>query len=518
MKKVLLLIRPSHSGPDSLEFGNLSIQPSQNLSNQGTICSFGLLQTQPMAGVSNPVKKQDSSEKHSQIDQPKRPRNWLPDSTDINPIVYAPNWYHAGEKAHMMVIPTSDSPDACSNASERWITGYHHNVLQINALFPDEIWENIIQGCDNHTIWSLRNSCRKMMALCEETPVARGRRASWYVRDPIPTKSSRGPWWGVWRYIAEVKAALNETQFCKPCQQARAVDADPLNPNMVMDKRDVGTMGVLPICEHLSVTNHQIQEWLPLTPGSRRSVTCTHKSHDKYCGQTSRPTFQTRGLSGTVVHIEWEAAIVTLTYGDNGKPIKRLSYTALRDLIWDEASKADGGLPRLLCPHLSWDDHSLLRPFDPTVCCCLDTGDLKIPEFHDPDYCQRQERQHSCCLCDAAEHNEAAKQSKAEDSMYGGIFGENYVPHQGCCTECYTYYTWTRDLDKETKKWKLLLKMWCVIGDPEPTGKVWLSHVDPSTVPDNWARHATLKHHTWCDDQNCSTSYRGRMRTRLMKI
>lgn len=449
---------------------------------------------------------------------------WKPDLTAIGPIAITSAWTH-------LYPPISPFFSPVGNASERatvlegWVYGHQHNKLQIDALAPTEIWIRIIRQCDNMTVWMLRNTCRVMMTLCEASvPSLRGRRGR--ARPNLCIERGDDPWRGLEKHRDEMKAQLNRQQFCQPCQENRIEWPDEvfydMYPEVVMERTDMGHSGSVPICEHISITAEMLEGWWEAMPASPRRIICRHETHDKYCDLDGRPSITIREHSDvvgdddeTIADVQWEAAIVSLPCDENGTPVKRLSYTSLRDLIWAEASKADNGLPRLLCPHLSWKDHSLLRPFDSTVCACLDTDNISMceaQERHDAAYCVFHRKDRKCCLCNMS------KCDKAGIFIPEGEVGGQNVVHGASCTDCSTWYGWTRRFNSKTNRWKLWLKMKCRIDDDDATSKSWLHRIDPETIGENFARHESLKHHSWCDDGNCATSYRYRRNARLLLI
>lgn len=125
-------------------------------------------------------------------------------------------------------------------------------------------------------------------------------------------------------------------------------------------------------------------------------------------------------------------------------------------MAWAASNKNGSGFPRFLCPHFSWEDHSLLGPFDPTVCACLD---VVIPK---------------------------------------------------------TEYTRTRRFKAKTNRWQLWLQMKRRIDTIENIS--WYHQVDPGTWTRVFARHEALKHRAWCNEAQCVTSYRGRKLARLLLV
>lgn len=329
---------------------------------------------------------------------------------------------------------------------------------------------------------------------------------------------------GLGRDRDEMKAILNKEQFCQPCQEHRKRGpeiAPDMYFDMVMARSKIGKSGWFPICEHMSITAQMLKKWWKRRPETPKRIICQHETHDKYCEPVGRPSITIRNHSDVagiepdlVADVEWEAAVVSLPCDENGKLMDRLSYTHLRDLIWAEASKADSGLPRLLCPHLSWKDHVLLRAFDPSVCSCLDTANVPMhdaQEQHNAAYCTFYRKDDKCCLC------QMAKCDKAGIFVPAGEVGGQYVAHSGCCTDCSTSYTWMREVDVESDRWKLWLKIKCRIDDEDATSESWPHRIEPSTIARNFAKHEDMKHHNWCDDAGCATSYRGRRLARLLR-
>lgn len=449
---------------------------------------------------------------------------WKPDLTAIGPIVITSAWKHPSPPISPFFPPAGNASEHIISL-ERWVHGHQHNKLQIDALAPTEIWVKIIHQCDNMAIWMLRNSCRAMMRLCEAAvPSLRGRRGR--ARPDSCMERGDNPWRGLEKHRAEMKAQLNMQQFCEPCQQNRREWPDEvfydMYPEIVLERPVMGHSGSVPLCEHLSIKAGMLEEWWEAMPGNPRRIICGNETHDKYCALYDRPSVTIRNHcdvvgddAETVADVQWEAAIISLPCDETGMPVKRLSYTSLGDLIWAEASKADSGLPRLLCPHLGWHDHSLLRPFDPTVCACLDTDGMSMCEAqnrHDAAYCVFYHKDRTCCLC------QMAKCDKAGIFAPEGQEGGQSVIHGASCTDCATSYEWTRRVDEKTKQWKLWLKMKCRIDDDDATSNSWFHRIAPATIAENLARHEGVKHHTWCDDAECATSYRYRRHARLLLI
>lgn len=452
---------------------------------------------------------------------------WKPNLSALGPIVITPAWTSLAPPASPF-FSTGGNINQDAAAVERWVYGHQHNKLQIAALAPAEVWTKIIQRCDNMTVWMLRNSCRDMMKLCEASvPSLRGRRGRACPDRPI--KRGNHPWSGLEKHRDEMKALLNKQQFCEPCQDHRRrwpseteLGAYPDPELDLLDRLDIGRSAKAPVCSHVSLTWARLRDWWDEMPAKPHRVVCRNKTHDKYCESAGRPSSTIHSHSDvageartTVADVKWEAAIVTLPCDDNGIPLRQLSYTGLRDLIWAEASKADSGLPQLLCPHMSWQDESLLRPFDPTVCGCMDTAHMPMDEAqerHDPAYCVFHHKEANCCLC------QMAKCDKAGIFVPEDQVGGQYVGHGASCADCATWYSWTRRLDGESKRWKLWLKMKYRVDTNEADSKSWLHRIAPGSIAYNFRTSERLKHRSWCDDGGCATSYRGRKNAKLLGI
>lgn len=452
---------------------------------------------------------------------------WESDLLALSPIVMTSAWTDPAPPVSPF-FSTAGKINKNAAVAERWVYGYQHNKLQIAAWAPTDTWVKIIRQCDNMSIWMLRNSCRDMMKLCEASvPSLRGRRGR--ARPDYRIGRSKNPWSGLEKHRDEMKAQLNKQQFCQPCQEHRrewptetALGDYPSSKLDRLDRTDIGMSADAPICRHLQLSFDKLEDWWDEMPQNPRRVACQHQTHRKYCEPAGRPSITVRSHSDvagekgiTVADVEWEAAIITLPCDGNGDPLKQLSYTSLRDLIWAEASKADRGLPRLLCPHLSWKDHSLLRPFDPTVCSCMDTANVlmyEAQERHDPAYCVFHRKDINCCIC------QMAKSDKAGIFLPEDQVGGQYVAHVGCCTDCLTWYTWARRLDAKTKSWRLWLKMKYRVDTGDETSNSWLHRINPESIAHNFRRSKRLKHRSWCDDGGCATSYRDRKNARLLGI
>lgn len=454
---------------------------------------------------------------------------WKLNFSTLRPIIRTTAWTDTTTPPVSPFFPDTDEMAVARRTDlERWVWGSEHNQTQIRALASPEVWVQIILTCDNMTKWELRSTCRAMMELCEKAvPALKGRRGRSRVDQPI----SRGnyPWIGLDEQYHEMKAQLNWRQFCLPCLEHRMETPREIHwetyqdymLEMFIEEKD---SGAIPVCEHLWATNSLLEEWWkePLLEPLR--IDCDDKPHDKYCKPAGMPAITLQNFAKNpgdnrkiVADLEWEVALVTLPCDEDDIPVKRLSYTDLRDLIRAAASKAnaDGGLPRLLCPHLSWKDHSLLRPFDPTVCCCLDGANDPmhgIQDGHDPEYCVFHHREKECCIC------QMAKCDKAGIFIPEGRVGGQYVGHKGCCSDCDTQYIWTRRFDAKTRTWKLWLEMKARMESCDHMSDSWLHRVDPAAFAQDEDLRKGLKHHSWCDDPECATSYRGRKNARLLLI
>ncbi|KUI61962.1 hypothetical protein VP1G_09104 [Cytospora mali] len=461
---------------------------------------------------------------------------------------------------------------------ERWIVGHRYNQAQLNGTFPDEIWVNIINQVDNATIWSLRNTCRFFMGLCEIKDVARGRCDAW--RPDKIVRPQQTAWWGINAHQDGVKHILNVVQFCVPCMQWRTLLPERTSSSEVQmsswecpipggltcseckiqhpvilhsaPEREkikghevaplastcVGRQAHLPICEHVSITWDKILQFnnsIEMKKEEHRSnhqhhLVCRHASHNQTCAPNTVPRatfsyYSSQPAGHIEIRTQWEAAIVKLPVDSNtGEPL-RVSYNQLQNLV-SSAMQGNESAPRLLCPHLRWDDHSLLRPFDPIYCCCLGAD---IPLLHDAERCKLRGLADDCCLCQSSVQQAIGKFLPFSGK---GTDGSQLASHKASCTDCGTWFSWTRRKHPVTGEQTLWLNMGSVVildrkkaaveeqvstSEPDPCDMNWLGRIDPASVPGHWDQEPLLKHLTWCDDSNCATSYRGRARMRVLR-
>lgn len=465
-------------------------------------------------------------------------------------------------------------------AAERWAANHHPNQVRLTGLLPCELWVQVVKQADHDTVWSLRNTCRYFLGLCEVADVARGRRNAW--RPDRRIRSQQVPWWGIYSDWERVKERLNTTQFCAPCLQwrravvpgtvsmleqqmsywgkpvlegvacsgceiphPRIFHSAPEREKICCSAGDwptitcVGRQASMPICEHISITWDDILQFNRSVEmkrqedrnGHQHCLVCRHPSHNEICAPNTVPratlTYHNSTSAGHIeVRIQWEAAIVKLPVDDTTGEPPSVSYGQLQELMSSAMTQCNGSAPRLLCPHLKWDDDSLLRPFDPTYCCCLG---MAIPLLHDAEKCRLRGLAGDCCLCQSFKYNAVGRLLPHTGE---GVARAQLANHEASCTDCGTWYSWKRWKHPFTGEQTLWLKMGCVIilerkvktvpgeglrSEPNPCDMNWLGRIDPASVAGHWDRDPGLKHLTWCDDTKCATSYRGRARTQVLK-
>lgn len=344
--------------------------------------------------------------------------------------------------------------------TERWTAGHRSNARKLNKL-PDEIWVYVVKQVDNATVCSLRSTCRYFLGLCEIAGVARGRRNTWRPDIMIPQQLT--PWWGIYPRGDRLKRMLNKAQFCAPCLKWRTGNApgtvkskleqqlsywqDPVVEGMACSacgishprlfhsapEREkfncqavglpiitcIGRQASIPMCDHLSLTWDDVLQFnksVETERGGSRDypqhiVVCRHNSHKKNCAINTMPQatlrFHDLASGGRIeIRIQWESAIVKLPVDDiTGEP-QGIAYSQLQELLSSAKTQWDGSTPRLLCPHLRWEDNSLLRPFDPNYCRCWGTD---IPLLHDARTCRLRGLAGDCCLCQSSKYNNTGR-------------------------------------------------------------------------------------------------------------
>ena len=168
--------------------------------------------------------------------------------------------------------------------------------------------------------------------------------------------------------------------------------------------------------------------------------------------------------------------------------------------------------PTGLCPHESLGSLSILRAFDPNHCVCL-SAQVGLCDYHQDWTTRHHDDRQMKCLVFRLHHEyedlgvflpsspPCTKRERQSGIGCEVCEGRNWVQHRSVCTDCATWYTWSRQGDYV----RLRRSSKATVGTPLDAEWLRLLDKDSFDFEDPLTRHLL-----WCSDPGCALSRRGR--------